>query len=305
MMKNLICGLLAAFIFFTAGCGDKEVPKKVSLHKRLPIKENHNNSSDIDSLQFGFDLRLGPKEDVRIYLPFLNYLEKHTGRRFSLRFTEKYEDTVKNLGKGITHFAALGPVNCVIAIKKYGAGCLVMGLNSYRKPEYRAAIITRKDSPLKTLKDLKGKTFAFGDRYSTQGHIIPRKMLEDAGIKLDDLKNYVFTGSHSNTARAVLNGEYDAGGMQDNLAIRLEREGKIRIIALSKPYPSSLICYNKDLDKEVVEKVKKALLELDPLGRHSTILNDWDKTEMPGGFTEFNKRSVKEIEELVIKYGLL
>ena len=67
-------------------------------------------------------------------------------------------------------------------------------------------------------------------------------MLEDAGVTPSNLKGYSFTGFHTNTARAVLNGEYDAGGIQDNLAKRLVKEGKIKVIAISKPYPSSLIC---------------------------------------------------------------
>ncbi|MFN3479685.1 MAG: phosphate/phosphite/phosphonate ABC transporter substrate-binding protein, partial [Thermodesulfovibrionales bacterium] len=292
MVKNLVSRLLATFVILAMfGCGDSEIPKKVNLNKR-----NHNNAQgnyirqlDVGSLRFGFDLRLGPKEDVRIYLPFLRYLEHNTGNRFSLRFTEKYEDTVENLGKGITHFAALGPVNCILANKRYGTGCLVMGLNSDGKPEYRAVIFTSINSPIESLKDLKGKTFAFGDRYSTQGHIIPRKMLEDKGISLEDLKGYVFTGSHANTARAVLNGEYDAGGIQDTLAMRLVSEGKIKILATSKPYPSSLICYNKNVDPVILKAVKAALLSFDPKGKHAGILVDWDKTEMPNGFTLYSE----------------
>jgi len=286
-------------------CKDREVSKKVSLSKRSPVTENHIKFSDVGSLKFGFDLRLGPREDVKIYLPFMYYLEQNTGNRFSLRFTEKYEDTVENLGKGITHFAALGPVNCILANKKYGTGCLVMGLNSDGKPEYRAVIFTRANSPIKNIKDLKGKTFAFGDKYSTQGHIIPRKILEDAGIALGDLKGHVFTGSHANTARAVLNGEYDAGGIQDTLAKRLLSEGKIKILATSKPYPSSLICYNKNVDPVILKAVKAALLSFDPKGKHAGILVDWDKTEMPNGFITYNESSMREIKDLTIKYGLL
>lgn len=294
--------VLILLSFLNYGCNDKEVPKKVSLNKRSPVSEEYIKQTEVGSLKFGFDLRLGPKEDVQIYLPFLRYLEQNTWNRFSLRFTEKYEDTVENLGKGITHFAALGPVNCIIANKKYGAGCLVMGLNLDGKPEYRAVIFTKIDSPIKNLKDLKGKTFAFGGRYSTQGHIIPRKMLEDAGITLDDLKNHVFTGSHANTARAVLNGEYEAGGIQDTLAKRLLAEGKIRILATSRPYPSSLICYNKEVDPIILKAVKAALLSFDPKKEQVV---DWDKTEMPNGFTEYNESSMRELRSLVNRYGLL
>lgn len=287
------------------GCNNKEASKKVSLNKRSPVSEEYIKQTEVGSLKFGFDLRLGPKEDVQIYLPFLRYLEQNTGNRFSLSFTERYEDTVENLGKGVIHFAALGPVNCVLAKERYGADCLVMGLNQEGKPEYRAVIFTKIDSPIKNLKDLKGKTFAFGGRYSTQGHIIPRKMLEDAGITVKDLKNYVFTGSHANTARAILNEEYDAGGMQDTLAKRLVSEGKIKILATSKPYPSSLICFNKDVDPTILKAVKAALLSFEPQGKHAGILVDWDRTEMPKGFTGYNESSLKEIRELVRRYGLL
>ena len=295
--------------FLLCGCEDREVSKKVSLERRIKTAERDNGTdnlqADAGTLKFGFDLRLGPKEDVRIYLPFLKYLEQNSGNRFSIRFTEKYEDTVENLGNGITQFAALGPVNCVLAKEKYGAGCLVMGLNSEGKPEYRAVIFTKIDSPIKNLKDLKGKTFAFGDRRSTQGHIIPRKMLEDAGITPANLKGYSFTGSHTNTARAVLNGEYDAGGIQDNLAKRLVKEGNIKVIAVSKPYPSSLICYSKYVDPLIIKAVKSTLLSFDPKNRHRKQLVDWDKTEMPNGFTEFNSATLEEIKTLTYKYGLL
>ncbi|MCL4491903.1 MAG: phosphate/phosphite/phosphonate ABC transporter substrate-binding protein [Nitrospirae bacterium] len=305
-MKENLAGkiLLALSIFLVWGCGDKEVSKKISLYKRSPVTENRVKHTEVGSLKFGFDLRLGPKDDVKIYLPFLRYLEQNTGNRFSLRFTEKYEDTVENLGKGIVHFAALGPASCVIAKEKYGAGCLVMGLNSEGEPEYRAVIFTRRDSPLRDIKDLKGKALALGDKYSTQGHIIPRKMLEDAGISLKDLKSYVFTGSHANTARAVLNREYDAGAIQDSLAKRLSAEGKIKIIAISKPYPSSLICYDKNVHSPIIKNMKTALLSFDPKGKHADMLVDWNKTEMPNGFTEYRESSLKEIEQLVRKYGL-
>lgn len=304
--KNYAVKLATLLLIFSVfSCEDREAPKKVSLDKRSPAANNQERQSDVGSLKFGFDLRLGPKEDVRIYLPFLKYLEQNSGNRFSIRFTEKYEDTVENLGNGITHFAALGPVNCVLAKEKYGAGCLVMGLNSEGKAEYRAVIFTRADSPVKSLKDLKGKTFAFGDRRSTQGHIIPRKMLEDAGITPANLKGYSFTGSHTNTVRAVLNGEYDAGGIQDNLAKRLVKEGNIKIIAVSKPYPSSLICYSKYVDSLIIKAVKSTLLSFDPKNKHKKQLVDWDKTEMPNGFTEFDSATLEEIKTLTYKYGLL
>lgn len=307
MIKNLkgslIIIVLLSLLF--SGCEMAEPPKKVSLENRSTNSAHYIPGSNADCLKFGFDLRLGPKEDVRIYLPFLRYIERAVGKKFCLQFTEKYEDTIKDLGSGITQFAALGPVSCVLAKKRYNVDCLVMGLNAGGKAEYSAFIFTGIDSPLTDIRDLKGKSFAFGDRFSTQGHIIPRKMLEDTGIFLQDLNSYAFTGSHANTARAVLKGDFDAGGIQDNLAKRLLAEGKIKVLGISEPYPSSLICYNTNIDPGTLKAVETALLAFDPQGRHANILVNWQRTEMPNGFTNFSIPSLKKISELSRKYGLL
>jgi len=299
----LVCVLMA---FVACGCQrQEERPKRVSLSKRTTESLSSPASDLSHTLGFGFDLRLSPKEDVEIYLPFLRYLEEQTGLRFSLDFSANYRDTVENLGKGRTAFAALGPVNCILATERYGAGCLVMGVNASGTPRYRAVIITRADSPIHRLEELAGRSFAFGDRFSTQGHVIPRKMLEDVGIKLSDLSGHLFAGSHANAARAVMTGAYDAAGLQDVLARRLAATGSVRILAVSKPYPSSLICYSRNVPREQTELVRQALLSFDPMGTHSAGLKNWDKTEMAYGFTGVRPGDLEEIKELAGRYGLL
>lgn len=298
---------LVLTLFLLSGCDQREPLKKVSLQPQsstLMVAEDASAPAE-PVLSFGFDLRLGPKDDVRIYAPFLKYLEDKTGRRFTIRFTKGYEDTAENLGRGVIQFAALGPVNCARARENHGVGCLAMGLNEQDLAEYRSVIFTRPDSPLASLGDLRGKSFAFGDRLSTQGHILPRRMLEEAGISLENLKEHVFTGSHVETARLVINGRYEAGGLQDTLARRLEAEGKIRILAVSDPSPSSLFCYNKDVDPATLAAVKAALLALDPAGKDAARLVDWNRTEMPHGFVELNEQALARIREMARAYGLL
>jgi phosphonate transport system substrate-binding protein len=298
--------LIIASVFFLlfTGCVKKETPKKVSLYKRAGNPAAKIERPQPNTLWFGFDLRLGPKEEVGIYTPFLQYLEKATGRRFRIKFTQKYEDTVKNLGTGVTDFAAIGPLSFVIGEQEYGIRYLVSGVNSDGDPQYHSVIFSRPDSLLKDLSDLRGKCFAFGSEISTQGHLIPRKMLEDEGITLNDLGEYIFTGSHVNAVKAVLNGACDAGGIQDTLAHRLASEGKIKILKISGPYPSSLIAHNSAVDEKIVESVRSALLAFEPRGRHKEMLVDWDKTEMPLGFSRINEPELKKVMALASKYGL-
>jgi phosphonate transport system substrate-binding protein len=292
-------------VLMTAGCTETETPKKVSLYKRSGDITGQTRLPKQNTLWFGFDLRLGPKEEVTIYTPFLKYLEQKTGRRFRIKFTKKYEDTVDNLGTGITDFAAIGSLSFVKGKETYGINNLVSGVNHEGDTTYRAMIITGQNSGIDNIREIRGRCFAFGSEMSTQGHLIPRKILEDNGITLDKLSKHIYTGSHLNAAMSVINGECDAAGVQDVLAKRLESEGKIRIIKRSEPFPSSLIAYNSAVDKLMVKEVKAALLAFDPMGKHKEMLVDWDKTEMPLGFTEINELEFNKVKILAEKYGLM
>ena len=93
--------------------------------------------------------------------------------------------------------------------------------------------------------------------------------------------------------------------MQDTLAITLAEEGKLRIIAFSDYYPSSGISANRDVDPELLEAVKKALLDFDPKGKHASVLTDWDRTEMPRGFVEADDSDYAGLRALAIEYGII
>jgi len=297
--------LFSFLLFVFSACVKEETPKKVSLSKKTVDKVEEIEYLPQDTIWFGFDLRIGPKEDVRSYIPLLKYLENATGRRFRIKFSEKYEDTVDDLGKGVTHFAAVGALSYIIGEAKYRIKYLVSGVNKEGDTTYHSIIFTAPKSSISNLKDLKGKCFAFGSKMSTQGHLIPRKMLEEEGITLNDLGKHIYTGSHLETVKSVLNGECDAGGIQDVLAEKLQSEGKIKILKISEPYPGSLIAYNNSVDSKTVEAVRAALLAFEPTGKHKDMLVDWDKTEMPMGFTKVNELELEKIKTLARGYGLL
>jgi len=279
--------------------------KMIDLEKRASEETVVKRKMDEKALKFGFAPRLDPIEEAKIYIPFLRYLEKETGYKFEIRFTKSSEDVVDNFGKGTVDFAAIGPVNSVKAKEKYGAVCLVRGLNAQGKAEYRSAIIAWLDGDIKKIEDIHDKSFAFGDENSTQGHLIPRTMLFDVGITLNDLRKYTYAGSHQKCAELVISKAYRAGGIQDTLAKSLEKKGLIKIIAMSNYYPSSGISANKDVGPKVIEVVKEALLKFDPTGRDKEGLYHWEKTEMAGGFTEYHDSDYDVIRKAMLRLGLL
>lgn len=256
-------------------------------------------------LYVGFDRRLDPKEDVKMYVPLLDYLERTTPYLFQLRPTSKEGNVVEDLGRGTVQFAIVGTLSYLQAHGRYGAQALVRGLNIDGRDVYRAAIVTRPNSRIQSLADLRGKTFAFGASNSTQGHLIPRILLEQAGLRLGDLAAYEYTGSHAEVANALTAGRFDAGGMQDTLAQSLANRGLLRILALSSDYPSSGIVVAPGVDPAIVDAVRRALLAFDPTGKDAAGLYHWDQTEMPRGFTGTQDRDYTELQDWSERFGLL
>jgi len=173
-----------------AGCLPRHDRKEIDLDDWVSDAELRELApeTDTDVLRFGFDLRAGPQEDARQYLPFLEYLTKATGYTFELHFTPKDGQIVDDLGTGVVQFATIGAGSYLQAHAKYGVIPLVRGLNAQGRAEYRSVIVVAPDCSIQTVKDLRGKRFAFGSLTSTQGHLIPRIILLQHGLTLDDLK---------------------------------------------------------------------------------------------------------------------
>ncbi len=288
-------------------CDPQSESKVVDLKERLSdeqLREMPPKKVD-DGLIFGFDLRGSPEEDAKQYLPFLRYLKEATGLRFKLHFTPKSHDIANELGTGAIQFAAIGAGTYLQAHLHYGVIPLVRGLNAEGRAEYQSVFVVAHNSPLRKVEELRGKRLAFGDATSTQGHIIPRIALNQHVLSLDDLAGHEYTGSHQNCANAMVAGRFDACGMQDILGRRLADKGLIRIIYTSKFYPSSGIAANRDVPPEVMEKVKRAMIDFKPTGAHAEDLYHWGRTEMAKGFREARDEDYAKLREWSIKFGLL
>lgn len=280
----------------------------VDFEERIPIGHaGQQVEQDVvhAAIKFGFDLRASPSEDARQYLPFLRYLEHATGLSFKLVFASEGEALYDKLGRGAIDIAAVGAVSFIKAQEKYGAIPLVRGLNSENEAEYRSVIVVAPDSPITNSSQLRGKRFAFGSMDSTQGHIIPRIMLLSRDIDLNDLASHEYTGSHQNCANMVISGRFDACGMQDTMAQSLARQGRVRILQASELFPSSGIAANKKLAPDVLEKIRRALIEFEPTGRNQEGLYHWDRTEMPNGFVAAEKDDYSNLSAWMIRLGLV
>lgn len=312
-MSSQFLSFLFASLLLLSACdsGDTPAIQKVDDTDRLndqelqQIQSAEKTTSIPNSYSFGFNLRASPQEDTAQYLPFLAYLEKTTGYHFKLHFTPKNSVTADELGENKTQFAALGASSFLYAQSRYAVKLIARGVNAQDKATYKSFFVVDPSSNIKNIQDIKGKRLAFGSSDSTQGHLIPLIMLSKAGIELSDLKSYGFFESHQDCAESVVSGEYDVCGMQDQLANKLAASKLVKIIHVSKDYPSSGIVANKLVPIDVVQRVSRAVLDFKPRGKNSAGLYNWDRTEMAHGFIKGDKSDYDDLLQWSIKLGYL
>ena len=122
-------------------------------------------------------------------------------------------------------------------------------------------IIVREDSSIRSLEDLAGRSFAFGDTNSTMSHLVPRYMLEEGGMPVSRLAKYEFLGSHHNVALAVLGGYFDAGGVKEEVYYEYRDRG-LRMLAKSPPIAEHVFMTRSSLPTDIQESLRKAMLTL-------------------------------------------
>jgi phosphonate transport system substrate-binding protein len=209
------------------------------------------------------------------YKPVLAYFEKSLGVKVNWRNATDYAGVIEGVKAGKIEIGRFGPAAYSKAwlIMKGEIEPLVGELDSDGNFGYYSVVIVKKDSPYKTIKDLKGTKFGFADPNSTSGYQTPRYFLGEAGIDVDKFfGSTAFSGSHENSVVALLNGTFDAAATwyrspeQSNMT-RMERKkmiepGQWRVIWESPLIPSSPWAMSTKLPPEMRADVKHALLKM-------------------------------------------
>jgi phosphonate transport system substrate-binding protein len=164
------------------------------------------------------------------------------------------------------HMASLATFSYVMAADMGVAEAALISVR-YGSPTYNGQIITRADSGIKKLTDLKGKTFARPDPLSTSGWIIPMLTLRAAGVDPDRDLKVVDAGSHEGVAAAVLNGEVDGGATYVDARTRIQEDHpevmeEVMVIEVSADIPNDGVQFQTSIPQELRDKIVQALLEI-------------------------------------------
>ncbi|HEX9189469.1 MAG TPA: PhnD/SsuA/transferrin family substrate-binding protein, partial [Vicinamibacteria bacterium] len=146
--------------------------------------------------------------------------------------------------------------------------------------EYRSVFFTRRDAPIRSLRDLPGRTLVLQALRSTSAFALPKAELESAGLTLasaDDLRSrpgdvkYVLARAEINQAVWVLHGRGDAGAFNEgNWAALPERvRSQLRIFHETRPIVRGLVSFRTGLAAAARAAAEDALLGMpaDEAGR--------------------------------------
>lgn len=201
-------------------------------------------------------------------------LQKNLNRPVKITVYPDYNGVVEAMNYHKVDMAYFGPLTFVVANQKSGAQAIIAELIN-GDPHYQSYIITRKDSGIASLDDLKQKaaqsTFAFGDPESTSGALFPSIELKELGLFTDKnnhkFKQVVYTGSHDATALAIKQGNAQVGGIDSVVFGILDKKGTIhaddfRILWQSKKLFEYPWAVQKDTDPALIKQIQDAFISI-------------------------------------------
>ncbi|NOX92425.1 MAG: phosphate/phosphite/phosphonate ABC transporter substrate-binding protein [Gammaproteobacteria bacterium] len=226
--------------------------------------------------------------------PLTRYLSEKLNRPVSLKLSPNMGAAIKEVADKNVDLAYLTPVAYLKAHARGGAKIVAKTVTK-GKASFQLMIVVKKDSPYKTIADLKGKTFAFGDKRA----LLQRAVVVGAGINMEDFSDYKFIGHYDNIARAVVNGDFDAGILKDTMAFAWQGKGKgLRILAESPALPPYNIAASGDIDDDTLAKLKDAFLNLDKNNpMHLQVIKAVDKKY--DGFAATSDAEYDVVRELI------
>jgi len=247
-----------------------------------------------------------PTELQRKFAPLGQYLSAQTGLKVIFIPVTDYAAVVEALAAGKIDMAWLGGFTFVqTRIRTNGSAVPIVQREEDAK--FTSKFITA-DPSIKTLNDLKGKTFAFGSPSSTSGSLMPRFFMQQAGLNIDkDFKNIAFSGAHDATAAFVSAGKADAGVLNASVWDKLVEQKKVdpekvRVFATTPVFFDYNWTVRGDLDPKLIKALTDAFLKLDPNNQeHKELLTLQRATR----FIPTRKENYDGIEKAAVSAGLL
>jgi len=285
---------MSLLIFLFAGCDnvDKPPSKSVKSDKTLIIG-------------------LLPEQNIfhqlERYGPLAKYISSKIGMKIELKVLPRYGNIINNFVSENMDGAFFGSFTYALAHSKLGLEVIARPEDTGGISTYHGLLFARKDSGIRSIKDMAGKRLAFVDKATTAGYLLPLAYFKKYGI--DNYRNYLketyFAGTHEDVINDVLDRKTDIGAAKNTVFYRLAEQDKrilndLIIFERSPEVPENGLAMRKDIDISVRTKMKEILLDMhnDPDGKK--VLKDFGASR----FVPTSNDDYKPVFEYAKEIGL-
>ena len=267
--------VICAVISFLS-CNRKEETVPITPQKRdtTPVKERKNPEN---SLRVAVGGMITPREGFVYYGRLLHYIEKKTGRHVDFVDRRDYAEINQLIESGDVDMAFVcgGPY---VEGRRRGVMELLAAPVVHGAPVYHSYIIVHRDSGIRTVEGLRGKSFAFTDPLSNSGYTVPAYLL----AQMDETPgsffgNITFTYAHDQSIEAVAEGIVDGAAVDsliwEYLNLRNpELTSMTRIIYRSRAFGIPPVVVRRDLPPHLKRELRNILLHAHEDGEGQKIL---------------------------------
>ncbi len=268
-MRRLIFSL--GLLLLTA-CGRDSSEPRISFSDVESAPENVPKLAK--PLRIAIASTVSPQRNLRDYERMLQYLGRKLGMPVDVVQRSGYSECIALLENREVDaaFVCSGPY--VEAKERFGAEALVVPQVS-GQGTYCAYVIARKDGPVRSFADLRGKVFAFTDPLSTTGKLYPAHVLTKLGSTAENyFSKTIFTWGHDNSVEAVAHGLADGAAVSSLVWEGLTKSGsnaasQTKVIERSAPFGMPPVVVHPRLDPELKKRLLRIFLSmhLDPEGK--------------------------------------
>ena len=257
------CSSAAALVFALSllvcagGCGERE-----------------EVAPAIDSPQRTLRIGLIPEQNIFSqkgrYKPLAAYLSKKIDASIELKVLSRYGNIIENFVSSRLDGAFFGSFTGALAHRRLGVEALARPEYMDGSSTYHGLLFVRRDSGIANANDMKGKRFAFVDKATTAGWLLPLYYFKTQGI--DDyrswLKEAYFAGTHESAIYDVVEHTADIGAAKSTVFSRLADENprlseELVILARSPNVPENGLCVRGDLESSLKTRLRDALLNME------------------------------------------
>ncbi len=205
---------------------------------------------------------------IEQFTPMKEYIEDELGITIQLEVTDDYAELIRKMDDRKVDIAWFGPFSYIAAEMELDLEPLVVQSRKDTGVYYHSLILTKADTPHQSIESLNRTSFAFVEKGSTSGYVIPHAMFTSRDIEYEDyFSEIVYSQSHDGVLTDIINETVTAGAVGDItynkwLSDGLIDEEELLILWKSSEIPGSPFVAHAQLNEKVKQRFTEAMLEV-------------------------------------------